>query len=200
MKENTVVALFDEFDDAKGAMADLMQAGITRDRITLLANGPSTHHPSVLSNPAYAREDMEKPESDATSGLGLGVVIGAGIVGFLGYLIGAGAIPLPFITALIAGKTWIAVAGGVIAGAIAGGVVGSLLDRGVSEEDEKLYAAGLAHSGTLATVRVPEESVERANAIFKARRAVDIETRDAEWRANGWVSFDPDDLHAAPAA
>ena len=199
MKENTVVALFDEFEDAKGSLSDLVQAGIPRERIALLANGASSHHPSVLSNPAYAREDMEKPESDATSGLGLGVVIGAGIVGFLGYLIGGGVITVPVLTALVAGQTWIAVAAGVVIGAIAGGTVGWLTDRGVSDEDANLYAAGIKHGGTLVTVHVPEDFMDRANVIFKARGAVDIETRDAAWRAEGWVSFDPDDMHGAPA-
>lgn len=194
MKENTVVALFDEFEDAMGALSDLVQAGIARDRITLLANSASAHHPSVLSNPAYAREDMEKPESDATSGLGLGVVIGAGIGGFLGYLLGSGTIALPFLTGLINGQTWIAVAAGTVLGGIVGGLVGWLMDRGVSDEDEKLYAEGIKHGGTLVTVHLPEDLVDRAKVIFKSRGAVDIETRDAEWRAEGWVSFDPDDM------
>jgi hypothetical protein len=199
MKENTVVALFDEFEDARGSLSDLVQAGIARDRIALLANGASSRHPSVLSNPAYAREDMEKPESDATSGLGLGVVIGAGILGILGYLIGSGTVAVPVLTALVAGMTWIAVAVGAVVGGVAGGVVGWMTDRGVSDEDEKLYAAGLQHNGTLVTVHVPEDFIDRATVIFKARGAVDIETRDAAWRADGWVSFDPDDLHGATA-
>ena len=46
MKESTVVALFDEFEDAKGALSDLMLAGIARDKIALLANGASSHHPA----------------------------------------------------------------------------------------------------------------------------------------------------------
>ena len=192
MKESTVVALFDEYEDAKGGLDDLLAAGIARDKIQLLANGASSHHPGVLSNPAYAREDMEKPEADATSALGLGVVIGAGILGILGYLIGHGTIPLPGLTAFAGGNAWILVAVGAVVGAIAGGIVGWMLDRGPSDEDEKLYDAGIKHSGTLITVHLTDDLLDRVTVIFKARGAVDIETRDADWRAFGWVSFDPD--------
>jgi len=200
MKVNTVVALFDEFEDARGALSDLVKAGIERDRMALLANASTGHHPTVLSNPAYAREDMEKPESDATSGLGLGVVIGAGIIGFIVYLIGSGIVTLPVLTALVAGQTWMAVAVGVVLGGIIGGVVGWMADRGVSDEDEKLYAEGIKHGGTLVTVRLTEDLIDRAKVIFKARGAVDIETRDADWQAAGWVSFDPDHLPGVRAA
>src|SRR5579872_2809675 len=162
MKESTLVGLFDEYEDTKGALSDLITAGIGREKIALLANGASSHHPGVLSNPAYAREDMEKPEADATSALGLGVVIGAGALGILGYLIGHGmgatgqtnavAAAMAALSpeaAQTASNTWILVAVGAVLGAIIGGVVGWMLDRGPSEEDEKLYEAGLKHSGTL---------------------------------------------------
>ena len=192
MKESTLVALFDEYEDAKGALDDLLGAGIARDKIQLLANGASTHHPGVLSNPAYAREDMEKPESDATSGLGLGVVIGAGFLGILGYLIGHGTIPLPGLTAFAGGNAWILVAAGATIGGFIGGGVGWMTDRGPSEEDEKLYDAGIKHSGTLITVHLADDLIDRVTVVFKARGAVDIEKRDADWRAFGWVSFDPD--------
>ncbi|HLG86455.1 MAG TPA: hypothetical protein VKZ79_04585 [Alphaproteobacteria bacterium] len=207
MKESTLVGLFDEYEDAKGALSDLVSGGIAREKIALLANGASSHHPGVLSNPAYAREDMEKPEADATSALGLGVVIGAGILGILGYLIGHGMgatgdtnavasaiAALSPEAAKTAGNTWILVAVGAAIGAIIGGIVGWMLDKGPSEEDEKLYAEGLKHSGTLITVHVTDDLVDQVKVIFKARGAVDVETREANWRADGWVSFDPDSI------
>jgi hypothetical protein len=206
MKESTLVGLFDEYEDAKGALSDLVSGGIARDKIALLANGASSHHPGVLSNPAYAREDMEKPESDATSALGLGVVIGAGVLGILGYLIGhhmvaggtnavaSAMAALSPEAAQTASNTWILVAVGAAIGAIIGGIVGWMLDKGPSEEDEKLYAEGLKHSGTLITVHVTDDLVDRVRVIFKSRGAVDIETREANWRADGWVSFDPDSI------
>lgn len=192
MREMTVVALYDEFADAKAAMDDLVQAGVAKDQISLLANGSSTHHPGLLSNPAYAREDMEKPESDATSGLGLAVEIGAGLGGILGLLVGVGTITIPGIGPLIAAGAWVAVAAGAAVGGIAGGVVGWMTDRGVSDDDAHLYAEGLRRGGTLITAHVPEGDVEKTTQLFKARGAVDIEKRGAAWRAEGWVSFDPE--------
>jgi hypothetical protein len=183
--------LFDEFADAQAAVQDLVQAGYPRDQIALLANNSSGHHPGLMTNPAFIKEEMEH-DSDATSGLGLGVEIGGGLGVILGLLIGLGTIAIPGIGPVIAAGAWVTTAAGAAAGAIVGGAIGALTDRGVSKEDAHLYAEGVRRGGTLVTIHAAEDQVDRITQIFKARGAVDIERRGAHWRADGWVSFDHD--------
>lgn len=189
--EKTVVALFDRLEDAKAAIIDLAQAGIARSQVGVLANA-AAGHPGILSNPAYAREDMEKPESDATSGMGLWAEIGAGLGGLIGFLVGIGTITIPGIGPLIAAGAWVAVAGGAALGGVVGGAIGYMRDRGISDEDAHLYAEGLRRGGTLVTAHVPNDRVEAITKLFQSRNAVDIEKREAAWRAEGWISFNPD--------
>jgi len=48
MHGKTVVALYDHFDNAKAAVADLLQAGAPHDKISLLANSTAGDHPVLF--------------------------------------------------------------------------------------------------------------------------------------------------------
>jgi len=191
MQENTVVALYDTFRSAKEAVTEIVQAGGSRDHIAMLANDSTGDHPPLSINPAWAREEFDT-DSTSQSGIVTGAELGIGVGGILGFLVGIGTIAIPGIGPLIALGTWASVAAGATAGGVVGGVIGALTDRGVSDEDAHLYAEGLRRGGTLVTMVVPADQVDKMTQIFKKHGAVDIEKRNAHWTAEGWVSFDPD--------
>ena len=193
MKEEVVIALYDKFEDARGALADLVQAGIPKEGIALLANSSTASHPSVLSNPAFAKTgEIDGEQSETTSHAGLGAEIGGGVGGVLGLLIGIGLITIPGIGPVVAAGWWAPLIAGLGGGAVVGGVIGVLTKHGVADADAKLYDEGLRRGGTLVSAHVSGDQIERAKQVFKARGAVDIEERAADWQADGWISFDAD--------
>jgi hypothetical protein len=81
----TVVALFDDFNDASGAVRDLVDNGFSRDDISLMASDPENQ---------YSRYIGSTPEEEATGaaqGAGVGAGIGAVVGGLGGLLVGLGA-------------------------------------------------------------------------------------------------------------
>jgi hypothetical protein len=191
MRENTVVALYDHFENAKAAVADLIQAGASRERISLLANSLTGDHPPLSVNPAYAREELDAKSEDQPGAV-TGAEIGIGVGGVLAFLATVSPIMIPGIGALIAVGTLATVATGAVTGGVIGGIIGAFTHHGISNKDAHLYAEGLRRGGTLVTVVVPESQVDAMRQVFKTHGAVDIEKREAAWSHDGWVSFDPD--------
>ncbi len=199
MAEKTVVALFDSFEAAQTAVNDIVQAGTTPERISVLANGSTGDQPSsLMTNPAFAREDVDDDLSEQSHTV-VGAEVGVGLGGVLGLLAGIGTLAIPGIGPLIAAGTWAAISAGAAAGGVVGGAIGALTEHGITDEDAHLYAEGLRRGGTLVTVRVPEDQVEAIAKSFKTHGAVDIEMRGAAWNAEGWVAFDPN-AHPLTAA
>ncbi|MFC0409169.1 YsnF/AvaK domain-containing protein [Roseomonas elaeocarpi] len=62
----------------------------------------------------------------------------------------------------------------------------SLKDLFVPEEDRSAYSEGLRRGGVLLSVDVPDELVEHASDVLEANGAVDLDSREAEWRSEGW--------------
>jgi hypothetical protein len=191
MREKTVVALYELFDGAKAAVGELIEAGVGRDKIALLANSSSGDHPALSLNPAFAREQFEA-DSTEQSAVVTGAEVGIGVGGVLGFLLGISTVAIPGLGFLLAAGTWATVAAGAATGGALGAVIGALTDHGVSDKDAHLYAEGLKRGGTLVTVVVPESEVAAMTAIFKRHQAVDIEDRAAPWNAEGWVGFEHD--------
>jgi len=191
MTNKTVVALYDHFDNAKAAVADLIATGAPHGAISLLANSLTGDHPALSVNPAYAREEQDA-RSEEQSPIVTGAEVGIGVGGILALVAALSPIVIPGIGPLIALGTLATVAAGAAAGGVVGGVVGGLTGHGVTAEDAHLYAEGLKRGGTLVTVVLPEDQIESATLVFKKQGAVDIEKRGAAWTADGWVAFDPE--------
>jgi len=197
MSEATIVALYDHYENASEAVNEIVQAGVSHDKISLLANNVAGDHPALTVNPALAGEDFatkDAAQPAAVTGAEAGISVG----GVIGILVGAGAILIPGIGPLVAAGTLATMAAGAAAGGVIGSAIGVLTEHGISHADSHLYAEGLKRGGTLVTVVAGESQLDAVRHIFKAHGAVDIEKRGANWTAEGWVSFDPDgDHHSA---
>ncbi|MBN8634697.1 MAG: hypothetical protein J0M07_05190 [Anaerolineae bacterium] len=177
----TIVALYDDFSTAERVIDNLIEAGFTRDDISVMANDASGEYSSSLED----RDMVLDGDVSAGEGAGFGAVIGT--------LIGVGVSLIPGIGPVIgAGPLAIALTAGIgaAAGAITGGITAGLIDMGVDEDDAHIYAEGIRRGGTLVSLTTNEEWAERAESIMNRYHPVDIDTRSSLWREGGWSTFD----------
>lgn len=177
----TIVALYDDFDSAQAVLRDLLDAGFSRENVSLMASDSSGEYAR-----RYTGDQVDQVSEDVTAGegAGFGAVVG-GLIGLgvalipgIGPVLGAG----PLAAALSAGI-------GAAAGAITGGITAGLIDMGVDEDDANYYAEGLRRGGTLVTVTADEAWQDRVEEIMNRHHPVDVEHRAAYWRETGWTAF-----------
>lgn len=183
MTRRTLTRLYDGYDDAARAVADLEAAGVPHSEI------------SLISNRVADRDDrVEARHDDRASDAGTGAAIGGVLGGAAGLLAGLGMLTIPGIGPVVAAG-WLAAtaagaATGAAAGAAAGGLVGTLTDAGVPEDHAHVYAEGVRRGGTLVTARIPDDFVGEAEPILHRYRPVDPDTRATAYRQSGWTAFD----------
>ncbi len=176
---NTVVGLFDDQNDAHGAVQDLMAAGFAKEKISLVATDPGGEYQK------YAVDDDGNLAGDgAATGLVSGTVVG----GLVGLLIGAGLMftPAGF---LVAGP-FAGLLAGAAAGAATGGILGGLIGLGIPKEHAEFYAEGVRRGGTLVTITVDEAETGRVRDLLDRDGAVDIEQRADYYRNTGFAGYD----------
>jgi hypothetical protein len=171
----TINALFDEFDHARMAVEDLVNAGYSRENISMMANDVTGDHARRVSSPS----DVKPGE-----GAGFGAVVGT--------LVGLGAALIPGIGPVIAaGPAWAALFAGIGAatGAVTGGITAALVDLGISPEEAGYYAEAVRRGGTLVSVQVEDEDAQRVRSLFNHHNPVDIQQRAAAYRESGWSNY-----------
>jgi uncharacterized protein (TIGR02271 family) len=67
------------------------------------------------------------------------------------------------------------------------GFLASLRDLFMPDEDRATYAEGLRRGGIMVSAEVPEERLRDVAAALEDAGAVDLDAREAEWRASGWT-------------
>ncbi len=189
MADKTIVALYDHFNDAKAAVAEIIKAGAPADRIALLANDSTGDHPGLTLNPAYAREQFDE-DSNKQPGIITGGEIGIGLGGILAFLSTVAPFSIPGWSVLVTQGTLVTIIVGAVVGGVIGALIGLRTDHRVSAKDAALYSEGLKRGGTLVTVVVGDGLAATVSSIFKQHGPAAIDERPAEWTAEGWVSLD----------
>lgn len=172
----TVIGLFDTAAAAQRVVQELIDAGINRDEISLVANNASGEY--------------EVSDADGNVGAGEGAAVGAVGGGLLGLLAGLGALAIPGIGPIVAAGPLAGALAGALAGGVTGGVVGALVDLGVSDDEASYYAEGIRRGGTLVTVKTDDAYVNTAVDIMNRNGAIDINNRAGSWRNEGWTGYD----------
>lgn len=193
----TVVALYDNFQDANAAVRELVDNGFNRDDISLMAGDQAGEYGRHLGATGTTAEAAgQETTSGAGQGAGIGAGIGAALGGIGGLLVGLGALVIPGVGPVIAaGPLAAALAGlagagaGALAGGVTGGLIGALVDIGVPEETAQYYTEGVRRGGTLLTVRTDDNMSGRAVNIMNRHHPVDINSRAAQWRESGWTGM-----------
>ncbi len=192
----TISRLYDDYEAASRAVAELERAGLPADDISIVANNAEGRYDR---NTTTSRVDPEHDRDhdgvdDRAEGARTGAGVGAALGGMAGVLAGIGMIAIPGVGPVVAAGWLVATAAGAVAGGAAGGLIGALTQAGVSEDEAHVYAEGVRRGGTLVTARVPDAERTRFEAILD-QSAVNYRDRSAHWEQAGWNRFDP---NAAP--
>ncbi|MBV1795784.1 YsnF/AvaK domain-containing protein [Siccirubricoccus sp. G192] len=67
------------------------------------------------------------------------------------------------------------------------GFLASLRDLFLPDEDRATYAEGVRRGGIMVAAQVPDERLDEAMEAFERSGAVDLDTREQEWRQQGWT-------------
>jgi hypothetical protein len=172
----TIVSLFDSLDDANHAVQGLINNGVPRDDISLIAGD---------------RRGEWTSADAARTGATAGTAIGGG----LGLLAGLGALAIPGIGPALAAGPLAAALGlgvaGAAAGAATGGLIGALTEAGVSEEHAHVYAESVRRGSALVVVTSDAILGSAIYDILQRYNPVDVDVRREHWRERGWERFDP---------
>lgn len=181
----TVRGIFYTPADAERAIADLIERGFPREKISLIGPGsPAAEHVTIPEHGAEHAED-----------LAIGAVGGGLIGGALGALVGMIVIAVPGLgPVLLAGPLAAAISGagvtmalGAGAGAIGGGILGALEFGGVSDHDTKVYEELIRQGATLVLVQASGAERELAAEILHRDGAADAADVADEWRHEGFA-------------
>jgi hypothetical protein len=161
--------VFKEPNDVWEALRALKQAGFEKDEIGLaVLQAPDAEGPDI------PEADLHRIRVDETTGILAGGILG----GVAGWLLGAAAVAVPGLGALIAAGALVGAVGGAGLGAAAGGLIGMLVDHGVSREEAEYYHEQIRLGATLVTVRNSTRADE-AQAILQRHGAHDYHSRPA---------------------
>ncbi len=148
----TVVAVFEDHDEANRAVDELRRAGFRNDQIGVASRDPKNGAAGL------------NPAAGAAVGAATGAVAGAGIGGAVALGILAGVIP--GIGPAIAAGTLGVILANAAGGAAIAGIVGALIGLGVSEEDAKHYESEFKAGRTIVTVHNADGRYAEAWAIL----------------------------------
>lgn len=172
MAVRVLTAFFDSYPAAADAIRHVEAAGVPHADISIVSNDAAHKDASI---------ETEEHAGTAT-GASLGTVLGGGT----GLLAGLGMLAIPGLGPVVAAGWLAATLVGAGVGAAAGGIVGSLADAGINHSDAHAYAEGVRRGGTLVTVRTDDVQAAYISELLEAEGAVDLDTREAEWRSTGW--------------
>jgi hypothetical protein len=172
----TVSRVYDTYAHARDAVTAVEATGVPTSDVSLVAN--------KYVSEQYA--DVHEVSAPAT-GAGIGGALGGGA----GLLAGLGLLAIPGLGPVVAAGWLAATAVGAVAGAATGGLVGALVGAGVSDTDAHVYSESVRRGGTLVSVRAKDEDAPRVQAILDRFKPIDPALRAAEYRKEGWTTFDP---------
>jgi uncharacterized membrane protein len=178
--KTTVSAIFDNATDAHATVRDLVDDGVRRNDISLVASD------SAGAYTEYHGEDF--PADDTIGGAAGGSVLG----GIGGLLVGLAALAIPGVGPIVAAGPIAAALTGAGIGAVTGGLLGALVDLGVDEDRAEYYAESVRRGSTLVTAHVDESIAVRVADIMDRHDPVDLDRRVTFWRDEGWTGYDPD--------
>jgi hypothetical protein len=186
----TISRLYDDYDTAARAVADLERAGIPNDDISIIANNAEGWYDRDGSRTTRRIDRDADGTDDRVEGAATGAGIGATVGGVAGLLAGLGLMAIPGLGPVVAAGWLASTAVVAAAGGATGGVIGALTQSGIGEDEAHAYAEGVRRGGTLVTARVPDADRARYETILDST-AVNMRDRMSAWERGGWNRFDP---------
>jgi len=169
---HTVLAVFNNREDAEHAINDLKDSGYNPKDISI-----------VMKDKKEAEHLSENTGTDVAGGAVSGATTGAVLGGLAGLLaafvipgLGAFLIGGPIAAALGLGGAAASTVSGAATGALAGGLLGALTGLGASEESAKHYEERVQKGGILVAIPARESRVDEVKELLEDYDASDIET------------------------
>jgi len=184
----TIVSVFDSMTDAQRAIERLVNNGIRREDISLVANDREGSYSGGMDG----KDAGDGKKTIDGTGYGENIAVGTGVGALGGLLLGLGALAIPGIGPVVAAGPLAATIGGAITGAVGGGLIGALKDAGVPDDDANVYAEHVRRGGAMLTVHTDHAQADRISDILDDAGAVQVDERAEEYRSSGWNRFDPD--------
>lgn len=150
--EKTVIGVFTSRESAEKAVKELRTAGFDRE-ISILA------------------KDSEEPNRFNNGTAATGAISGGVLGGIAGIMLGAGALAIPGMGAVIAAGP----IAGLLSGAATGGIAGSLVDWGIPKDRGDFYEGEVKHGNIVAAVKTADTKVDKASAILKHHGTQNLE-------------------------
>ncbi|MBZ0316396.1 MAG: DUF1269 domain-containing protein [Anaerolineae bacterium] len=172
----TFVGLYKDFNTARKVVEDLVNAGLDRRTISLVASDSVTRYGEKWQITA-PKDQMGGADGDveAAEGAGFGAVVGT--------LVGLGVALIPGVGPIIAGGALGAAAlsagVGAATGAVTGGIAASLMNFGVPEEDAAYYTEGIRKGGALVGVSVHETWADRVREVMNRHNPIDLDVQNS---------------------
>lgn len=176
----TVRGIFHTPEEAEHAIADLIDRGIPKEKISMIGPGSTeAAHVKVVGSRVEHVEDMAIGAiGGGLLGGALGAVVAMAIPG-LGLVLVAG--PLAGLLGA-AGASMVVGAG---AGAVGGGILGALAWAGITDDEAHVYEEFIRQGGTLVMVQATGHECEIAADVLHRDGAADAIEIEAEWRREG---------------
>src|ERR1700730_15965399 len=156
----TVVAVFDNMDDAQNVVRELENESFSRDDISVVARKDAGATATPTDQTAHVASDAG---------------IGAALGGIGGLLLSFAGLAVPGVGPVLAVGPIVAALSGAGIGALAGGIIGALTEAGVPEEEAHRYAEGLRRGHVLVTIHTDADRALEARDIMDSHGAVDVE-------------------------
>jgi hypothetical protein len=182
-----LVALYDELYQASEVIEELVDAGISREQISLAASDPDGVCAAKLKIYEPGAADSAVPYSQEREVPG-GVLVG----GLAGALLSLGAYAVPGLRPLVALGPILTGLAAAATGAAAGGIVAALLKWGIPKAEAGLYGEAIRRGCVLVAVTAAENEAGTVARIMDEYQPVDVERRSAYWRAEGWTEYKPE--------
>jgi uncharacterized membrane protein len=175
----TISGLFDNAMDVQNVVRELVNSGISRDNINVIASDAAGEYAEYHGTPI--------PADDTLEGVATGTLLG----GLGGFVVGLAALAIPGVGPILAAGPIASALVGAGIGAVTGGLIGALVDLGLDEDEAEYYAEGVRRGSTLVTATVPDNMADRALSILNRYSPVNLDSRVSMWRESGWNRFDP---------
>jgi len=169
---DTVVAVFDDRDDAQDAINALRNAGFSADDISILARDRDV-----------AGRLADDTGTEAAAGAATGALAGGLLGGVAGWLVGIGALAIPGVGPIIAAGPIAAALGGAALGAATGGIIGALTGAGVPEDEARYYDDEFRRGGIVVTMQARGRYDEARSILreYGGREAASSTTAYSSW-------------------
>jgi hypothetical protein len=177
---DTVVAIFDERDDAHDAINDLKNAGFRGDDISLVARQSDE-----------AGKMAEETGTRAGEGATTGALAGGILGGLGGFLAGVGALAIPVFGPVIAAGAFATALTGAAVGAGVGAIAGALIGMGIPKEEADWYEERVKGGAWLVSVRSGGR-YEEARRILHDNGGKDYETGRSTTTYRSWDQASPE--------